>query len=283
MLLILLISFFINSGSDPVLFPEKEISGFRNALSISNDGKGALYVIDNESCEIIKYNEFLSEIKRTGKKGWNDGEFDTPVYVDCSSGLDVYVSDRNNSRIQRFDLNLSFVSSLYTNTQTFDEKLKVNYPSASVILNMSDLYVVDDENKRIVYYPRGIQPYFSFGGFESAEKPLIKPVKILKDGYNRLYVLDRKQNSIFVYDNFGTFVKIISLDKIISFSISGSNLYILTGAEILVYDTNKNAYQSKIIVDESSRNKIITDFLAYSPQKFVILEKNTLTSYKLIK
>jgi len=53
-----------------------EYQGFRNAVSIVSDVKGDIYVLDNGSNEIIKLSVNLTELKRTGKKGWGNGEFD---------------------------------------------------------------------------------------------------------------------------------------------------------------------------------------------------------------
>ena len=116
------------------------------------DGKGFIYVLDNEANEIIKFSSDLVFIKRVGKKGWDYGEFDNPTYIDGSSGLDIYVCDGKNFRVQRFDLNLTFISSLLTNTETFDNNLRFNNPVASVIMHSSELYVIDGDNPRIVKY-----------------------------------------------------------------------------------------------------------------------------------
>jgi len=171
-------------NQDTALVKGSEYSGLYNAISVTSDRRGFIYVLDNESNEIIKFDENLKEVKRIGRKGWNNGEFDSPTNIDGSSGLDIYVTDGVNYRIQRFDLNLSYISSLITNSSTFDEKLKFNTPVASIVLNMNALYVVDGENKRIVYYPDGITPITYFGGFQSAQKPFVEPVKLMKDGYN---------------------------------------------------------------------------------------------------
>jgi len=257
------------------------LTGFKNAISITSDGKGFLYVLDNESNEISKIDDKLNIIKKVGKKGWNSGEFDSPTYIDGSSGLDLYVSDGKNYRVQRFDLNLSFVTSLTTNTVTFDDKLKFDNPVASVIVNSNNLYVVDGDNKRIVIFQSGLTPLTSFGGFQSAETPFVKPIKILKDGNNLLYILDKMQNSVFVYDSFGNYIKTFNIQKLISISIYNNFLYFLTENEIILYDLYKKAYVNKIDISENFK-EVISDFLVYSDNEFLILEKNKLVLYNLI-
>ncbi len=269
------------SSPDSSFFKKNELTGFKNAISITSDGKGFLYVLDNESNEISKIDDKLNIIKKVGKKGWNSGEFDSPTYIDGSSGLDLYVSDGKNYRVQRFDLNLSFVTSLTTNTVTFDDKLKFDNPVASVIVNSNNLYVVDGDNKRIVIFQSGLTPLTSFGGFQSAETPFVKPIKILKDGNNLLYILDKMQNSVFVYDSFGNYIKTFNIQKLISISIYNNFLYFLTENEIILYDLYKKAYVNKIDISENFK-EVISDFLVYSDNEFLILEKNKLVLYNLI-
>jgi hypothetical protein len=269
-------------NQDTALVKGSEYSGLYNAISVTSDRRGFIYVLDNESNEIIKFDENLKEVKRIGRKGWNNGEFDSPTNIDGSSGLDIYVTDGVNYRIQRFDLNLSYISSLITNSSTFDEKLKFNTPVASIVLNMNALYVVDGENKRIVYYPDGITPITYFGGFQSAQKPFVEPVKLMKDGYNGLYVFDKKSSSIFKYDNFGSYVKTFEYNTIKSVSIYNNIIYIFTGNELLLYDIGKNAYSSKISLLKEFLDMQVSDILVYSESKILFLEKNRI-SFFIIK
>lgn len=268
-------------AQDTTLEKGNEFVGFKNAVSETVDGKGFIYVLDNESNEIIKFDDKLKEVKRTGRKGWNNGELDSPTNIDGSSGLDIYVSDGVNYRIQRFDLNLSYVSSLVTNTSTFDEKLKFNTPVASVVLNTNALYVVDGENKRIVYYPDGITPTTYFGGFQSAQKPFMEPSKLLKDGFNCLYVFDKKSGSIYKYDNFGNYVKTIEYSIIKSVSIYNNIIYIFTGSELLLYDIRKNAYINKISLSKEFSEMQVSDILVYSESKVLFLEKNKISFFTI--
>jgi len=281
-MVILFILNLIFFGQDSVLEKNGGYTGFNNAVSVTADGKGFIYVLDNESNEIIKLDENLKEIKRTGKKGWNSGEFDSPTCIDGSSGLDIYVTDGINYRIQRFDLNLSHISSLATNASTFDEKLKFNSPVASIVLNTNALYVIDGENKRIVCYPDGLTPKFSFGGFQSALKPLKNPVKLMKDGNNSLFVFDKNNSSLHQYDNFGNYIKSLESSIIKSVSIYNNIIYIFTGSEILLYNVNKNAYTGKIILPQVYSDLNVTDMLVYSESRILFLSKNKIDSY-LIK
>ncbi len=271
LLLILNILFF---SSDSLLVKEKEVAGFSNAVSITMDGLGSVYVLDSESNEIIKYNSSLEEIKRIGRKGWNNSEFDNPTYIDGSSGLDIIVSDGNNYRIQRFDLKLGYISSLYTNSETFLSEYKFNRPVATIIVNSNDLYVIDSDNNRVVTFPRGFAPTTTFGDFRAGKGSLQEPVKILKDSENFLYIFDKKRNAIMKYDNFGNFIKSIKADDIKTFSLYNDNLYILNSNGIWLYNTEKNAFIEKKIISEDLNLDNITDLLIYNEKTYLVLLKN---------
>lgn len=263
----------------------ERVSGFQNAVSIATDGKGYIYVLDNFSNELIKYTSSLKEVKRIGRKGWSAGEFDSPTSIDCSTGLDIYVCDGKNYRIQRFDLNLSYVTSLTTNSEIIDPRFKFDTPLASTILS-SNMYVLDGENKRIIVYKtQNYTPFASFGGFQSAEPPFVQPVKILSDNNMKLYVYDAGRSTVYVYDNFGTYVKQIPYPNIKGVSVLNDYLYILAGDEIIEYNLNKNSFESIIKVDNLIEKGAFTDVLFYSKELdksyFFVLYKDKLILYKL--
>ena len=262
-------------------YPEDYSISFLNANSITTDGKGNIYVLDNEANEVVKLSAELNLLKKVGRKGWNNGEFDTPTYIDGSSGLDIYVCDGKNFRIQRFDLNLSYISALITNLETFDNNFKFNTPISCVIVNSSDLYVVDGENNRIVKFLSGTTPVLSFAGFQDVDGSLSKPGKILKDALNSIYVLDKDKNSLMQYDVFGNFVKPIKYDTLISFSIYKDNIYLLNSSlDIIRYDIKKQAFAERIRAFIDLKPENVKDFLVYDSEKFLILEKNKISYYK---
>jgi len=278
MYLLLLFNLFL-FNSDSVLVKSSEIGEFHNAVSITSDGKSNIYVLDAYNNEIIKYDDNLKEIKRAGRKGWSNGEFDSPTSIDGSSGLELFVSDGRNYRIQKFDLNLGYTGTIYPNYETYQDNYKYQTPVATVYI-VPYLYSIDGENNRIVTYQIQTScmyvPAFSFGGFQSAQKPMVKPVKIVKDGLNNIYILDKKLGTVFKYDNFGNYFNSLENEKIISISAFNNRLFILTETEVLIYDSKKNAFTDKLLFTEKLNIERIQDFMVFSSSKFYILEKNKL-------
>ena len=263
--------------SDTAMVIDKQLDGFSNAVSMTMDGKGFIYILDKDQNQIYKLDSNLNIIKTSGGKGWKSGQFDGPTFIDGSSGLDLIVSDPNNNRVQRLDLNLAFVTELKTDQQTFLEEFRFRTPVSSIVVNSSELYIVDGENKRVVVFPKGFEPNNSFGGFNSPKGRLVEPSKIGKDGNNMIYVLDRSNNSIKVFDNFGSYKKDIKPDKVLSFSIYGNFLHIYDGSQVILYDINSGAFTGTIEPEIVVREGNFTDFLVYSKDKYLLLEKNKLS------
>lgn len=279
MYLLLLINLFFFNASDSILVKSGETGDFMNAVSTTSDGKGNIYVLDAVKNEIIKYDDNLKELKRAGKKGWANGEFDSPTSIDGSSGLELNVCDGKNYRIQKFDLNLSYNSTIFPYYETYPENFRYQTPIATVYI-VPYLYAIDGENNRIVTYQIQNQsmwvPSFSFGGFQSAQKPMSKPTKIVKDGFNNIYILDKKLSTVFKYDNFGNYFTSYENEKIISISAFNNRLFVLTETEVLVYDSKKNAFINRILFAEKLNTEQIQDFMVFSSSKFYILERNKL-------
>ncbi len=281
LLLLLNLVFFNN---DSILVKTSEAGDFVNAVSITSDGKGNIYILDAVKNEVVKYDESLKEIKRAGRKGWSNGEFDSPTCIEGSSGLELNVSDGKNYRIQKLDLNLSYIGSIFTNYKTFPDNLQYQTPVSTVFVNPY-LYSIDGENNRIVTYASQNQsmymPVFAFGGFQSAQKPMSKPEKIVKDGLNNIYILDKKLNTIFKYDNFGNYINSFESQNIKSISAFNNQLFILTVDEILIYDSKKNAFTGKYSFLEKFTANNVTDFIIFSSSQFFILEKTKVIGYIL--
>ena len=279
MILLVLLNFFFIKGDSAVtnLTKEKSIGDFRNAISVTTDGKENIYVLDAGTNQIVKFNNKLEYKKRNGKQGWGEVQFDYPTYIDGSSGLDIFVSDGKNHRIQQLDLDLNYISSLITDLPDFNVELKFRTPAASLILNSSELYVIDHDNNRIVVYKDGRNPSYVFGDYKSGKGQLIHPVKILKDSKNFIYVLDKEQKAVVRFDNLGNYSNKLEITDLENFTIRGNTLYLFNGKEITRYDLEKSSVIDKISLPASYRKKKFTDILVLSDEKYLLLNKNELS------
>ncbi|MGB5458479.1 MAG: peptidyl-alpha-hydroxyglycine alpha-amidating lyase family protein [Eudoraea sp.] len=80
---------------------------------------GSFYVSDGYgNSRVVKYskdNSFLFEWGKNGpdyklNRGDNEGEFNTPHGIDLDKNMNVYIADRENNRIQKFDSEGNFIA-----------------------------------------------------------------------------------------------------------------------------------------------------------------------------
>lgn len=279
-MMILLFLSFLFPSSDSLLVKKLEIKDFANAVSITSDSRENIYVLDANANQIIKYNSNLDFILRNGKQGWMEGQYDSPTYIDGSSGLDIYVSDGNNKRVQRLDLNLVPISTLLTYTPDFQEDLRFRTPVASLVMNSNQFFVIDGDNNRIVVYQNSRTPVSLFAHYTSGKGQLLRPVKLLKDGNNNIYVLDKEIKSILKFDNLGNYVMTLSIDNLEAYTIYGNTLYMFDGKEIVLYDLEKNAVTERKKLPKNISKKKIRDILVLNNNKYFLLGKNTLSLWQ---
>jgi hypothetical protein len=203
-----------------------EIGHFQKAHAFSLNDTGSLFVLDKGTNEVIKLDSAGNVIKKIGGTGWDDYSFDNPVDI-CVTMLRIYVTDRNNSRIQVYDKDLNFLFSL--DPKNFSSETGAfRYPVSAHASSYGDLYVVDSDNKQIIKFMPNWDYSNKFGNNESGKYSIADPIKLALDKSSNLFLLDG--NKILVYDQFG--------NGILSYNLTDKpkNLSILNNFLILSYD-----------------------------------------------
>lgn len=124
------------------------------------------YVSDGyRNSRVIKFSKEGKYLLQWGKKGNGEGEFDTPHAIDVDSHGNVYVADRENNRIQKFDSNGNFLKqwkndvaiqlySLSVDPRT-DNVFAVDYLTVNdTLIKGSDIIVLDSTPKFINRFGR---------------------------------------------------------------------------------------------------------------------------------
>lgn len=246
----LIISFLILFCSAAV-FPQNyryvdSIGKFKDATSFCINSAGIIYLTDASTDEVYKLDTLGNILKYTGGYGWNQSEFDHPSSV-FATPLNVYVSDKNNHRIQRFDKDLNFISQLDTR-ENDNRAERFGYPLGCVTSLQGDLYVLDSENKRIIKFDLFGNFSQNFGGYDAGLYQLSNPIQLAVSPSNNVYVLD-DSTKIVVFDQYGNGTGIITL--------KGKNSGLSINYNNLTVNSSKDIYLSVLNSDNTKITKLV--------------------------
>jgi DNA-binding beta-propeller fold protein YncE len=273
--IIYLAIFFSLSGSicAQSYFFSDQIGNFKNASSFTYSPAGFIYVTDAGTDEIYKLDTLGNVLKSAGGYGWDPGLFDDPSAI-YANPLSVYVCDKNNHRVQRFDKDLNYIWLLSTrNSDTTDERF--GYPLGCTVSQQGDLYILDSENKRIVKFDLFGNFLLNFGGYDAGAYSLTAPQSIAISNDNSLYAADGKQ--IIIFDQYGSGSGIIKSEvELKSINITFNKL--TTNSDSAVYFCNlklPDLVLSKLILSGIDKTPEITGSFILN-NKLYLLTKETI-------
>lgn len=207
--LFLFLLFFLTSFQTiPSLVMQFSFGNFHNPRGISVDPAGTVYVADTGDDLLLRFNSSGDSTGEVGGYGWEDFQFDMPYDVCATNGVEIYVADYNNNRIQRFDRTLANVATLSTH-QSNDDSKRFGYPSGVAVSRLGDLFICDDENVRVMKVNTFSTVERSFGGYGEGAGTLTMPRQVAIGPNDDVFVSDKGR--VATYDNFGNYLGSIGL------------------------------------------------------------------------
>lgn len=193
------------SPADTLLQEEYVLDTFTAATRVVVSPQEWIYVVDAEDHRVYLFTSPTAKPRSVGGFGWGSTSFDRPTGL-ATDGLNLYVADYNNHRVQRFDRNLNFLSTL-TTRETNDAHTRFGFPTGVALSRLGDLFVLDAENVRVLKFTQQLQLERTFGGIDAERGRLRQPIKILVSRKDRVYVLE--PHRIVEFDYFGNVVRTI--------------------------------------------------------------------------
>jgi len=187
-----------------LMLPPTEQRAAVTGSSLDVDLYGSVYVLNAEKATLTLLDRDLMTITVIGQPGWDNGRFDKPAAVWARNGMDIFVADYGNHRIQRFDRAMSFVSSLSTHDSDEPEQ-RFGFPTDVSLSRLGDLFICDSENQKVVKVNRLNKVEKSFGGFDAGKGRLNSPTRLEIGPSDQVYVLDAPR--VLVFDTFGNFLR----------------------------------------------------------------------------
>lgn len=142
-------------------------------------------------------------ITQWGSLGTANGDFDTPSGIAIDASDDVYVTDTNNNRIEKFDSSgvfiLAFGASGTGNGQ-------FTTPLGIAVDPSGNVYVADSGNNRIEKFDSSGNYLTQWGSSGTGNGQFDTPEGVAVDYLGNVYVLDTNNNRVQKFDNSGTYV-----------------------------------------------------------------------------
>jgi len=180
-----------------------------NPQAIDHSALGIIYVADtgNNLVRLFKSNGVF--IESIGGFGFADDQFDMPTDIWARSIVNIYVADYNNQRLQRYDRQMNFISSLLDN-EALDQQFQFGEVSSCAVTAQNDLFLLDHRDFKVIKFNRSGNAEHAFGQLESDHGELINPQQLDIWQGDKLIVSDADLPGIYIFDLFGNFIRTIS-------------------------------------------------------------------------
>ena len=258
---------------------ENKIGQFVNASSFYVNPAGFIYITDIRTDEITVLDTLGNLILNIGGYGWRQSAFDYPadIYADA---LKVYVVDKNNHRIQRFDKNLNFNFQIFTRNSEIEQE-RFGYPLSAVMSNQGDIFILDSENSRIVKFDIFGNFLQNFGGYDYGNYALQKPVQLAVSMQNNIFVIDR--NQIIMFDQYGNGTgRITGIEEFTSMRIIFEWLTVTSKDKIYIANLRSPEMSLREVLLEGIEDKLeIASALIFNNKLYVLSKKEILIFNRL--
>ncbi|HTY38756.1 MAG TPA: NHL repeat-containing protein, partial [Bacteroidota bacterium] len=196
-----------NAGILPdSMFNEARVLGsFQHATRVALNPQGWIYVVDAERNLVFEFTDGDQAGPSVGGYGWTSTTFDKPTGL-ATDGLNVYVADNGNHRIQRYDAHLNFISSFATRDTSFVDA-RFGYPLGVALSRLGDLFVLDGDNLRVVKFTGNVRYERAFGDIDDHRSRLRQPLKTLVGLNDHVFVLE--PDRLLEFDYFGHYIRTV--------------------------------------------------------------------------
>jgi hypothetical protein len=233
----------------------RAIASFEEARALARDGRGYLYVVDAGANAVVQLQPDGTILRTLGGSGTAPGAFYDPLDIDPTNGLVLVVADAGNGRLQRFSRQFVPLEVLpvvrvdrYVPEQagqpiySLGERGEVGTPDGrpiAVITNAADeTFAIDAAQGLVLKWDRQRRLERAIGGYDAGEGTLSDPVALAID-VQYLYVADRAEAGVAVYDHLGAFVRWIGrgrLEDVRALTITEGQLWCVLPERLRIYD-----------------------------------------------
>jgi len=208
-------------------------------VQMIRDAAGTLYVSDEGSHQIFKFNQDGTDAGDWGEEGSEAGQMNRPSGIAFDADENLLVVDTLNHRVQKFNKDGMYISGFGTKGSGPGE---FDMPWGVAVNGEGDIFVVDWHNDRVQKFNADGEFIMEFGSSGSGDGEFNRPAGIEIDHHGDIYVADRGNNRVQQFAPDSRYV-----DKFIgdaTLSKSGEN-YVRSNQTVLRNREMANTEQSK--------------------------------------
>ena len=176
---------------------------FKNPKAIVIDPSGNVFIADENTNLITKFDSNGIFLKQWGGTGNGDGKFYNPRGLATDVAGNIYVTDGNNNRVQKFDNNGNFLLKFggYGSTDGLFE-----FPEGIAVDVAGNIYVNNANTPRVQKFNSSGAFLSKFGSGGSGDGQFKYPSAMAIDVNGNIYVADQQNYRVQKFDNAGTFL-----------------------------------------------------------------------------
>jgi len=191
--------------------PGNALNQFNLPYGLFVDGSGYIYVADPSNNRVMRFppnsTSFTNGVIVAGGNGAGNAanQLDAPYFIYVDSSDDLYVSDCNNYRVQKFPAGSNSTTNGVTvagGNGSGSNYNQLGFPRGIVVDAAGNLYVADKDNNRVARFPAGSNSSTNAtivaggNGPGSQLNQMIGPRGICLDANNNLYVADYSNSRV---------------------------------------------------------------------------------------
>jgi hypothetical protein len=258
LILCILDSRAVNAQSpDTTISRATSLARFQDARALAVDARGQLYVVDAGTDKIYRLNSEGRVLNQLGGRGSGNYQFDEPVDIDPTNGLDIFVADSGNNRVQHFSSELRFldtrdlqfetntsaqIAGYYSTNADYSNKLIISdgTPMAISANVAKEIFAIDQSHSFIVKWDAEKRVERQFARFDAGDAAVLDGVSMVSAPNGHVFIADRGRGAIMEYDHNGNYIRRMGsgqLKQLNAVSLFGDRIMAVMSNKMAVYDS----------------------------------------------
>ena len=136
--------------------PGTDSSHFNFLIGTTVDSSGNIYVVDEDNNRVVKFDSLGNYVSQIGCAGTNacvagsgPNDLSAPAGVAVDSLGNIYVTDADNHRVQKFDSSGAYQSTIGVTGVPGSDNAHFNFPAGIALDSSGNIYVADSLNHRV--------------------------------------------------------------------------------------------------------------------------------------